>query len=413
MDAMKKARTGDPLVIPAQAYNAFVDAAKDFQQRTRHVGQQATPGYRSASIVQVKNESGADRERFDVLGLGDPIFLPGDVSDMSGTLMLDQRSRAWSPTIIETFDIDRGMLPSLVESHEPTGRLRPEVAQALGLSNETIVVGGAGDQQAGAVGAGVVAEGITSATTGTSGVVFVHSGEYAPDPRGRVNTFCAAVAGEYCMFGCMLAVGGSFQWFRNVLGRQEVREASERGVEAYDLLTAEASEAPPGCEGLFWLPYLTGERTPHADPHARACWIGITSRTDRPALIRSVLEGATFAMNDAMMLLRDCGRSIEEVRLAGGGARSAFWRQLQADIFDCPCVTLPAEEGPAFGAALLAAVGDGAFGDVREACRAGVTVGQKIPPDPERAKRYAVLYERYRGLYPALRESFRRMARTQ
>jgi xylulokinase len=181
-------------------------------------------------------------------------------------------------------------------------------------------------------------------------------------------------------------------------------------VDPYELLTAQAAAAPVGCEGLFFLPYLTGERTPHADPYARACWIGIHSRTTRNELIRSVMEGATFAMNDAVTILRDRGLKIRQIRLSGGGARSEFWRQLQADVYGVPCVTINAEEGPAYGVALLAAVGAGAFGNVAEACRAGITVTRTIRPQPGSARRYGELYAQYRRLYPALKGEFRRIA---
>ena len=334
----------------------------------------------------------------------------GDVSDMSGTLILDQRRRDWSSRIISTFQIDRDILPRVVESHEVTGRLRKSVAEELGLADGTPVVGGAGDQPAGAVGNGVVRDGLTSATMGTSGVVYTHSRRYKTDPAGRVQTFCSAVAGEYCMFGCVLAAGGSLQWFRNVLGRAEVQRAGWESADPYDLLTAQAAAAPAGCEGLFFLPYLTGERTPHADPFARACWIGIHSRTTRSELVRSVMEGATFAMNDAVTILRGRGVKIRQIRLSGGGARSEFWRQMQADIYRTTCVTINAEEGPAYGAALLGAVGAGAFKNVAEACRAGIRITRTIRPQARSARRYTKLYAQYRRLYPALRGEFRNIA---
>lgn len=334
----------------------------------------------------------------------------GDVSDMSGTLMLDQRRRDWSVKALSIFQVDRDILPPVVESHEITGRLRASVAQELGLAEGTPVVGGAGDQPAGAVGNGVVRDGLTSATMGTSGVVYVHSRRYKTDPAGRVQTFCSAVAGEYCMFGCVLAAGGSLQWYRNVLGAAEVERARRENVDPYELLTAQAASAPPGCEGVFFLPYLTGERTPHADPYARACWIGIHSRTTRNELVRSVMEGATFAMNDAVTILRSRGLKIRQIRLSGGGARSAFWRQLQADVYRATCVTINAEEGPAYGVALLAAVGAGEFRSVSEACQAGISITRTIRPQPKLARRYAELYAQYRRLYPALKAEFRQIA---
>jgi len=330
----------------------------------------------------------------------------GDVSDMSGTLILDQKKRAWSRQIISTFQLDQRILPPVVESHEVTGFVTAAVADELGLAAGTPVVGGGGDQPAGAVGNGVVVEGLTSATMGTSGVVYVHSSGYRTDPQSRVGTFCACVKDEYCLFGCILSAGGSFQWFRNHLGQAEVQQAQAEGKDPYELLTAQAAAAPAGCEGVFWLPYLTGERTPHGDPSARACWIGIHSRTTRSELVRSVMEGATFAMNDAVTLMREQGLAIKQIRLSGGGARSEFWRQLQADIYGATCVTINAEEGPAYGAALLAAAGTGRFKNVREACKAGISITRTVKPDARRKKLYAEYYKQYRRLYPALKQEF-------
>ncbi len=334
----------------------------------------------------------------------------GDVSDMSGTLMLDQRRRTWSKKIVETFDLDADMLPPIVESQDIAGRLTAEAARQLKLAKDTPVVAGGGDQPVGAVGNGVVREGLTSATMGTSGVVYTHLKDYRTDPQSRVNTFCSAVPGQWCMFGCVLSAGGSFQWLRNTLGGPEVIQAKQNNVDPYELLVAEAEKAPPGCEGVYWLPYLTGERTPHADPAARAGWVGIHARTGRAELIRAVLEGATFAMADVVNLLRDRGVAIRQIRLSGGGARSEFWRQLQADIYGATCTTINSEEGPAYGAALLAATGTGAFKDLPEACKAGIEVTRTVKPRPKDRKHYAELHEQFDRLYPALQDEFHRIA---
>ncbi|MCK4275900.1 MAG: xylulokinase, partial [Phycisphaerae bacterium] len=334
----------------------------------------------------------------------------GDVSDSSGTLMLDQRQRNWSRRMLSVFQIDRDILPPVFESHEITGRLRKTAAAKLGLAEGTPVVGGGGDQPAGAVGCGVVTDGLTSATMGTSGVVYVHSKQYKTDPAGQVQTFCSCVAGQWCMFGCILAAGGSLQWFRNTLGQAEIDEAKCKGVDPYRLLDAQAAKAPPGCEGLFWLPYLTGERTPHADPHARACWIGIHSRTGRNELLRAVMEGATFAMNDALTIFRRRGLRIRQIRLSGGGARSPFWRQLQADIYGTTCATVNAAEGPAYGVALLAMVGTGRFSSVPQACKAAIKVKTTMKPRPRMKKLYSTYYDQYRRWYPALADQFEHIA---
>jgi xylulokinase len=337
----------------------------------------------------------------------------GDVTDMSGTLIFDQKKRKWSKKMIEIFKLDKDILPPVLESHEVTGEVTNEAAGKLGIAPGTPVVGGGGDQPAGAVGNGVVTEGLVSATMGTSGVVFVHSKKCNPDKEGRINTYCASVAGEYCMFGCVLSAGGSFQWYRNVLGENEIAAAKAKGVDPYDLLDAQAADAPAGCEGLFWLPYLTGERTPYADPLARACWVGIHSRTTKNELVRSVMEGATFAMNDVMQLLKVCGQKVRQIRLSGGGARSKFWRQLQADIYGTTCVTINAEEGPAYGVALLAAVGTGRFKNVREACKAGIKVTRTIKPNARSKRLYAKYHAQYHRLYPALKDQFVNIARLE
>lgn len=334
----------------------------------------------------------------------------GDVSDMSGTLLLDPSRRDWSKDMCSRFEIDTSILPPVVESHEVAGKVTTRAADEMGLPAGTPVVAGGGDQPVGAVGCGVVREGLTSATLGTSGVVYVHSPQYNPDPQSRVNTFCSCVAGEYCMFGCVLSAGGSFQWFRNTLGSEARREADQKGVDVYEILTAEAAQAKPGCEGLFFLPYLTGERTPHADPQARGGWVGLTPRIGRAELVRSVMEGVSFAMGDILSLLRRQGQDIRQVRLAGGGARSELWRQMQADIYGCDCAALDVEEGPALGAALLAAVGCGEYDSVPEACEEAVRVRQVIEPQPEVRKQYTRLHEQFDRLYPALRDEFARIA---
>ncbi|MFW5839515.1 MAG: xylulokinase [Planctomycetota bacterium] len=347
-----------------------------------------------------------DYVRFKMTGL-----YAGDVSDMSGTLMLDQRKRSWCKKILDTFQIDADILPDVYESHEVVGELTPQAARAMGLKPGIQVTAGGGDQPVGAVGNGVVRDGLTSATMGTSGVVFTHSKDYVADPESRVNTFCASVDGQYCMFGCVMAAGGSFQWYRNVLGEDQIAEAKKKGVDPYELLTAQASSAPAGCEGVFFLPYLTGERTPHADPNAKACWIGIHARTTRNELVRSVLEGVSFAMNDVVCCLKGRGANIREIRLSGGGARSAFWRQLQADIYGIKCVTINAEEGPAYGAALLAATGAGEFSSVAQACKAGIEITRTIKPESSTKKLYAAHYQQFKRLYPALADEFQYIAK--
>jgi xylulokinase len=333
-----------------------------------------------------------------------------EVSDASGMLLLDVRRRSWSDKLLALLDLDPSMLGKLHESHEITGTLTRDAATHLGLKEGTPVVGGAGDQAAGAVGNGIVQSGVVSATLGTSGVVFAHADQPTLDPLGRVHTMCHAVTGKWCVFGCMLSAGGSFQWLRNTLGQQEVADAKKRKLDPYELLTKLAESAPLGCEGLCFLPYLTGERCPHPDPLARGGWIGITARTTRAMLVRSLLEGITFGMRDAIQIMRGMGIDVSQVRASGGGARSAFWRQMQADIYDAQIVLTNAEEGPAYGVALLAGVGIGVWKDVETACRQTIRVTSRLKPNRKRADAYAKHHRVYAKLYDDLKARFAEMA---
>ena len=333
-----------------------------------------------------------------------------EVSDASGTLLLDVAKRAWSTDLLGRLEIDSGLLPEVYESQEVSGRLTAEAAEATGLEAGTPVVGGGGDQAAGAVGNGIVRRGVISATLGTSGVVFAHADEVETDPEGRVHTFCHAVEGKWHVMGVVLAAGGSLQWFRNTLCQDIVAEAKESGVDPYERITADAADVPPGSDGLYFLPYLTGERTPHADPNARAAWVGLSNMHTRAHMARAVMEGATYAMRDCLEIIQGMGVPVEEVRVAGGGARSAVWRGLQADIYKHPVWTVSSEEGPAYGVALLAGVGTGVWASVPEACDATIRTLQETQPTPEHVKRYDALYPEYGQLYRSLKGDFARIA---
>jgi xylulokinase len=323
-----------------------------------------------------------------------------EVSDASGMLLLDVRKRDWCGEVLEALEIDRALLADCYESPEVSASVSASVAQKLGIPAGTPIVGGAGDQAAGAVGNGIVRSGVISATIGTSGVVFAFSDEVATDPGGRLHTFCHAV------MGVVLSAGGSFQWFRNALGRPEMAEAAERGVDAYDVLCAEAAQAPAGCEGLIFLPYLTGERTPHANPNARGAFVGLTPRHGKPEVIRSVLEGATYAMKDSLEIMRGLGIEASEIRLSGGGARSSLWRQMQADVYDRSVCTINATEGPAYGVALLAGVGTGVWKTVEEACDEAIAVVSRHAPREKAALVYRAFYPVFQGLYRSLEGDF-------
>jgi xylulokinase len=256
------------------------------------------------------------------------------------------------------------------------------------------------------VGNGIVRQGVVSVTTGTSGVVFAHMDEPRMDPQLRTHTFCHAVPRKWHVMGVMLSAGGSLRWYRDALAQQEVAEAKQRGVDPYELLTEEAAQAPPGCEGLIFLPYLTGERTPYPDPWARGVYFGLTLRHAKAHLVRAILEGVSYGLRDSLEILREMGLPISQVRASGGGARSALWRQIQADVFDAEMVTINVEEGPAFGAALLAGVGAGVFATVEEACDRTITITDRTEPNPDNSAFYDTYYPIYQALYASLKDHF-------
>ncbi|HJT89403.1 MAG TPA: xylulokinase [Bryobacteraceae bacterium] len=320
-----------------------------------------------------------------------------DVSDASGTALFDVVRRTWSYDLADRLGVDRNLLPAVLESAEVSGKISPGAAEATGLAAGTPVVAGAGDQAASAVGAGIVAPGLVSCTLGTSGVVFAHMQSPAYDPLGRVHTFCHAIRGAWHVMGVTQGAGLSLQWFRNQFAP---------GAD-YDELTAEAARAPAGSEGLFWLPYLMGERSPHLDASARGAWIGLTARHTRADLIRAVLEGVSYSQKDCLDIIEGMGAVVASVRASGGGARSGFWRQMLADVFGKPVAVLETQEGSAYGAALLALVGTGAYESVEEICRAVVHEIHSVEPRPRETEIYARGHQAYRRLYPALRDFFR------
>lgn len=329
--------------------------------------------------------------------------LATDASDAAGTLLLDLRARDYSPEILAALEIPRDWLPPVFEGPQVTGLLRAEVAAELGLPAGLPVVAGGGDNAAAAVGTGVVRAGVVSSSIGTSGVLFAHSDTPALDPAGRLHGFCHAVPGAYHLMAVTLSAGGAFQWLRDNL------RAIAPGL-GYEQLAALAGEAPPGAEGLLFLPYLSGERTPHLDPLARGAFVGLSSRHSLAHIARALMEGVVFALRDGLEMMSGLGVPAGEIRATGGGARHPLWLQIQADIYETTVATLAAEEGPAYGAALLAGVGTGVFADLDAAVAQCVRVSGETPPDPERATRYNEIHALYRELYPALRETMHRLA---
>lgn len=332
-----------------------------------------------------------------------------EVSDASGTALFDVVRRRWAWPLIDKLGIDGSILPEVHESAQLTGQISGLAASQTGLAVGTPVVGGGGDQAASAVGNGIVEPGLVSCTIGTSGVVFSHLDQAAYDPEGRVHTFCHAVPGKWHVMGVTQGAGLSLQWFRNQLASTLTAEAESQGVEVYDLLTDEAARVPAGAEGLLWLPYLMGERTPHLDAYARGGWIGLTAKHTRAHLVRSILEGVAYSLNDCLSIIESLGAGIEAVRASGGGAKSSLWRAILAGVFQKPIATLQTQEGSAYGAALLAMAGTAEYGSVEEACRALVVENRRTPPDPSLIEAYEQPYRLFRDLYPALEGVFPRM----
>jgi xylulokinase len=323
-----------------------------------------------------------------------------EVSDASGTALFDVVNRRWSFEMMDSLGLDRTILPKCYESSEVSGKITPRVAELTGLAAGTPVVGGGGDQAASAVGNGIVEPGIVSCTLGTSGVVFAHMDQVAYDPAGRVHTFCHAVRDKWHVMGVTQGAGLSLQWFRNQLAP---------GTE-YDALTEEAAQSPAGAQGLFWLPYLMGERTPHLDATARGGWIGLTNSHKRADLIRAVIEGVSYSQRDCLDIVASLGVPLSSVRASGGGAQSAFWRQLLADILGKRVVTLETQEGSAYGAALLALAGTGEYGSVTEVCRSAIRETESVSPRLTETAYYGKAYGVYQALYPALKPIFAKIA---
>ncbi len=329
-----------------------------------------------------------------------------EVSDASGTLLLDVAKRNWSTELISRLKLDPALFPRVHESPDVTGVLSKQAAELLGLSAGTLVVGGAGDVAAGAVGNGVVMGGMLSAIIGTSGIIFAHAGKPVLDPLGRVHTMCHAVPGQWCVFGCMLSAGGSLQWYRDVFAQSEVVAAKKAKEDVYELLLSGAAEAPIGSEGLAFLPYLTGERCPHPDPTAKGAWVGLTRRHTKSHMTRSVIEGVTFGLRDMLEITRSMKIPGSSVRITGGGARSPFWRQMLADTFNLPLHLPSSGEGGAFGVALLAGVGSGVWRTVEEACTATIHTIGTTKPKAKNTAAYEPAYRQFASLYPALKGKF-------
>lgn len=319
-----------------------------------------------------------------------------DLAGAAGTSLLNVAERQWSQEVIDALDIPREWLPKVHEGSEKTGEISDDTARQTGLKEGTPVFGGGGDQAAGAVGMGCVTPDKIGVTVGTSGVVFAPLSAYAYEPEGRLHAFCHSVPGQWHFMGVMLSAAGSLQWYKDTLAPDI----------SFDDLLAEAADIEPGSEGLYFLPYLTGERTPHPDPLARGAFIGLTTRHTRGHMTRAVLEGVAFGLKDSFTLIDNVGLpETFEVRISGGGAKSPIWQQIIADIFDATLVNVNTPEAGAFGAALLAAAGIGEFESVEAACEATIKTGETVVPD-DNVEAYKAHYAKYREIYPAVKFLF-------
>jgi xylulokinase len=366
-------------------------------------GNDALPGFTAPKLVWVRDHAPETWSRIA------HVLLPKDYvrfrltngfavdrADGAGTLLFDLQARDWSPEVLAALGVDRAWMPRTYEGPEVTGVLSEQAAEATGLSPGIPVVAGGGDQAAAAVGVGAVDPGVLSLSLGTSGVVFATTEGPLIDPLGRLHSFCHAVPGRWHVMGVMLSAGGSLRWFRDALAP---------GTDFAELVE-EAATAPPGSDGLLFLPYLTGERTPYADPLARGAFIGLTINHERRHLIRAVLEGVAFGLRDCLELMRSIGVTVaDQIRATGGGSASSVWRQILADVMEIPIATTSTSEGAAYGAALLAAVGSGWFPTAQDACRSAVEVADTIAPSGDSSV-YGTQYDRYRALYPALAATF-------
>ncbi len=391
----------------SQAQVDWVNAKVGRENILRYTANPVLTGFTLPKLLWVRDNEPANFERVR------KVLLPKDyvrfkltgefateVSDASGMSMFDVVQRRWSWEMMDAVGLDRSILPVCRESVETSGVISAEAAALTGLVAGTPVVGGGGDQASSAVGNGIVDAGAVSCTLGTSGVVFAHMEKVAYDPAGRVHTFCHAVKGKWHVMGVTQGAGLSLQWFRNQLAPGT----------PYDTLTAEAAKSPAGAQGLTWLPYLMGERTPHLDATARAAWVGLTASHTRADLVRSVIEGVCYSQRDCLNIIESLGVNIGVVRASGGGAKSVFWRQLLASIMNKRVATLETQEGSAYGAALIAVAGSGEYGSVSEVCAVAIRETDSVSPVEADAAFYEKGHQIYCALYPALKPIYERIA---
>jgi len=329
-----------------------------------------------------------------------------DVSDASGMLLLNVAKRKWSKTLLSKLELDQDLFGEVFESEDVTGNLTTAAAKSLGLTTDCVVVGGAGDCAANAIGTGVVNSGSLSMSLGTSGVMFVHSDKMKVDPTGRLHTFCHAVRDKWHMMGVTLTAAGALNWFVETMAK----ELASGKKDPFKTLIGEANKIPVGSEGLFFLPYLSGERTPHADPYARGSFVGLTLKHERGHLTRSILEGVAYALRDSLAIIKELDVPVKQIIASGGGAQSEVWREIQAGVMGQSVVRINAEQGPAFGVALLAAVGGGEYKNISAACKATIKVVEKTSSKAAARKQYDQAFPVFQDLYQSLKADFKKIS---
>lgn len=401
--------------------------AKECDEITERVGRErlleitanpALTGFTASKILWVRNNEPENYARVRHILLAKDYVrfrLTGeyatDVSDASGMQLLDIANRCWSDEVLKKLDINKEYLAKVYESPEVTGHVTKEAAKLTGVPEGVPVVGGAGDNAAAAVGTGVVEEGKAFTTIGTSGVVFAHTKEMHLDPKGRVHTFCCAVPGEWHVMGVTLAAGLSLKWFRDNFCADEIAAAKGMGVDPYYIMDKEAERSPIGCNKLLYMPYLMAERTPHLDPDCRGGFVGLSAMHEKRDLIRAVMEGVVYSLRDCGEVLKEMGVTSDMMAACGGGGSSPLWRSMLADTFAATVTTVTSKEGPALGAAILAGVGAGVYPSVQEGCRRVIRTKTEQAPDMANHAEYDKYYGIYKKLYPALKDTYKELAK--
>ncbi len=406
-----------------QRTGAEVEEMLEIMPRERWIELTANPpltGWTAAKILWVRNHEPENYSRCR------HILLPKDyiryiltgvfateVSDASGMQLLDVPGRCWSKEVLKALQIDEALLGTVYESCEATGTLLPAVAERLGLSPDTVVAGGAGDNAAAAVGTGVVRDGTAFTTIGTSGVVFAHSSKIAIDPKGRVHTCCCAVPGAWHIMGVTQGAGLSLKWFKDQFCQDYVAEAEKQGCDVYDLINQDVAEIAPGSDRLIYLPYLMGERTPHLDPDCRGVFFGLSAIHTKKHLLRAVMEGVSYSLCDCNEILEEMGVKVSRMMACGGGGKSPNWRQMLADLYECDVKTVVQDEGPALGVAILAGVACGIYESVEAACDRLITEKSSTAPIEKEAVVYKAYHRLYQKLYRSLKEDYKELAGLQ